>query len=86
MKVGVVGLGTMGAPMARHLVEAGHSVSVWNRTASKAGPLVALGASLGTTPAAVSAGWRRYPFERKSHGVETDVTFSGPFLGILIRF
>lgn len=56
MKVGVVGLGTMGAPMARHLIEAGHEVTVFNRTAAKAAPLVAAGASHGASPAAVAEG------------------------------
>jgi 3-hydroxyisobutyrate dehydrogenase len=44
MKVAVVGLGTMGAPMARHLIEAGHDVTVWNRTPGRDEPLVELGA------------------------------------------
>ena len=44
MRVGVVGLGTMGAPMARHLVNAGMSVTVHNRTPSREEPLLALGA------------------------------------------
>ncbi len=35
-QVGFVGLGVMGAPMARHLAKKGHDVSVYNRTASKA--------------------------------------------------
>ena len=35
-KVAFIGLGVMGFPMARHLSEAGHVVSVSNRTASKA--------------------------------------------------
>ena len=34
-RVGFVGLGVMGFPMARHLVKAGHDVSVYNRTAAK---------------------------------------------------
>ena len=34
-KVAFIGLGVMGFPMARHLSEAGHVVSVYNRTASK---------------------------------------------------
>ena len=55
MKVGVVGLGTMGAPMARHLVAAGHEVVVWNRTAAKAAPLVALGAVAAASPAAAAS-------------------------------
>ncbi len=36
MTVGFVGLGTMGAPMAGHLVSAGHDVVVWNRTPGRA--------------------------------------------------
>jgi 3-hydroxyisobutyrate dehydrogenase-like beta-hydroxyacid dehydrogenase len=35
-KVAFLGLGVMGAPMARHLLAAGHQVTVFNRTASKA--------------------------------------------------
>ena len=36
MKIGFAGLGVMGAPMARHLVEAGHEVAGFNRTPDKA--------------------------------------------------
>ncbi|MGD8385165.1 MAG: NAD(P)-dependent oxidoreductase [Lysobacterales bacterium] len=36
IRVGVIGLGAMGAPMARHLAKAGLLVSVWNRTAERA--------------------------------------------------
>ena len=35
-KVAFLGLGVMGAPMAAHLALAGHQVTVYNRTASKA--------------------------------------------------
>jgi 3-hydroxyisobutyrate dehydrogenase-like beta-hydroxyacid dehydrogenase len=44
MKVGFIGLGSMGSGMAANLVKAGHDVTVYNRTADKAQPLVALGA------------------------------------------
>jgi 3-hydroxyisobutyrate dehydrogenase len=43
--VGFIGLGIMGAPMARNLIKAGFEVVVFNRTASKAGLLVAEGAT-----------------------------------------
>ncbi|TYB62729.1 NAD(P)-dependent oxidoreductase [Nonomuraea sp. PA05] len=43
-EVTVVGLGPMGAKMAETFLAAGHQVKVWNRTASKADPLVAQGA------------------------------------------
>jgi 3-hydroxyisobutyrate dehydrogenase len=36
MKIGFAGAGIMGAPMARHLAEAGHDVRLWNRTREKA--------------------------------------------------
>jgi 3-hydroxyisobutyrate dehydrogenase len=36
MKTGIIGLGAMGAPMARNLYEAGHLAAVWNRTPDKA--------------------------------------------------
>ena len=34
--IGFIGLGVMGAPMARHLAAAGHDVRVYNRTTAKA--------------------------------------------------
>lgn len=44
--VTVVGLGNMGSALARALLQRGHPVTVWNRTAHKAQPLVAEGAVL----------------------------------------
>ncbi|HEX2828939.1 MAG TPA: NAD(P)-dependent oxidoreductase [Burkholderiales bacterium] len=41
MKLGFIGLGVMGAPMARHLARAGHDVTVYNRTKAKADAWVA---------------------------------------------
>jgi 3-hydroxyisobutyrate dehydrogenase-like beta-hydroxyacid dehydrogenase len=35
-KIGFIGLGLMGRPMSLNLLKAGHSVTVWNRTASRA--------------------------------------------------
>ena len=43
--ISVVGLGSMGASLTRTLLAAGHDVSVWNRSADKAEPLVAVGAA-----------------------------------------
>jgi len=48
--IGFIGLGIMGLPMAKRLLDAGHRVTVYNRTASKAAPLVALGAAQAATP------------------------------------
>ncbi|MDS0135180.1 MULTISPECIES: NAD(P)-binding domain-containing protein [unclassified Amycolatopsis] len=50
-RVGVLGLGRMGAALAGALLGAGHDVSVWNRSPLKAGPLLDRGARLAATPA-----------------------------------
>ncbi|QDQ11361.1 NAD(P)-dependent oxidoreductase [Streptomyces spectabilis] len=50
-RIAFLGLGHMGTPMARQLLVAGHPLTVWNRTAAKAEPLVAQGARLASTPA-----------------------------------
>ncbi|MCD9872620.1 NAD(P)-dependent oxidoreductase [Streptomyces guryensis] len=50
-RIAFLGLGHMGAPMARRLLAAGHPLTVWNRTAAKAAPLVAEGAVLAAPPA-----------------------------------
>jgi 3-hydroxyisobutyrate dehydrogenase len=42
-KIGWIGMGRMGFPMAERLIKAGHDVSIWNRTRAKAEPLAALG-------------------------------------------
>jgi len=54
-KIGFIGLGLMGRPMALNLLKAGHSVTVWNRTASRAEELVAAGATLAASPREVAA-------------------------------
>ena len=46
MKIGWIGAGRMGTPMAERLLKAGHAVSIWNRTRAKAEPLVAKGAKV----------------------------------------
>ena len=46
MRVGVAGLGRMGAAIAARLIEVGHEVTVWNRTPDKAKPLAAAGAKV----------------------------------------
>jgi 3-hydroxyisobutyrate dehydrogenase len=50
-RIGFIGLGIMGKSMARNLLKAGFSVTVWNRTASKIDELVAEGAQPSTSPA-----------------------------------
>ncbi len=53
MKIGWIGTGVMGGPMAGHLQKAGHELSVYNRTKSRAMPLVNSGAVWCETPAQV---------------------------------
>jgi len=54
MRVGFVGLGTMGAAMAENVARGGFSVSAWNRTAGRAPGLDALGVTRQPSPAAVA--------------------------------
>jgi 3-hydroxyisobutyrate dehydrogenase len=56
MKAGFVGLGAMGAHMARNLHRAGLLAGVWNRTADKA---QALAAELGARPSPRCRSWHR---------------------------
>ncbi len=56
MKVGFIGLGRMGAGMATRLIEAGHEVTVYNRTRAKAEPLAKAGARLAATIAEACLG------------------------------
>lgn len=45
MRIGWIGLGNMGVPMASNLITAGYDLRVWNRTVEKTAPLIAAGAS-----------------------------------------
>ena len=42
-RIGWIGMGRMGYPMAERLLKAGYDVSIWNRTRSKAEPLAKIG-------------------------------------------
>lgn len=55
MRVGFVGLGTMGGAMAANVARAGFTVTAWNRTPGRAAELGELGVTLVTSPAAVAA-------------------------------
>ncbi len=48
--ISVIGLGKMGAAIASALLQSGRSVTVWNRSAEKAAPLVEAGAALASSP------------------------------------
>lgn len=56
MKIAFIGLGRMGSGMARNLVRAGHTVTVYNRTRQKAEALAGLGAQVASSPAVACRG------------------------------
>jgi 3-hydroxyisobutyrate dehydrogenase len=55
MRIGIAGLGRMGAAMAARLIEVDHEVTVWNRSAAKAKPVVDAGAKSAESPAALAS-------------------------------
>jgi len=56
MKVAFIGMGGMGSAMARNLIQAGHALTVYNRTRSRAETLASLGARVAITPGDAAAG------------------------------
>ena len=56
MRIGFLGLGKMGTPMARHLLAAGHELRVWNRSEGRTEPLLREGAIAAGTPAEAELG------------------------------
>ena len=54
MKIGYIGIGIMGRPMAHNLLKAGHEVFIYNRTAEKCAPLEQIGAIVEASAAAVT--------------------------------
>ena len=86
MKIAFIGLGNMGSHMARHLLRAGHDVTVWNRSPSKAEELRTAGAKVGK-----SAGETVIEAEAvitmlaDDHAVESAVLHSGGVLEHLPR-
>lgn len=56
MKIGFIGLGIMGRPMALNLLKGGHRVTVWARRAESMAPLIEAGASAATSAGATALG------------------------------
>ncbi len=56
MRIGFLGLGTMGEPIANNLRKAGHELTVWNRTPARADHIVSKGGKLARTPRECAAG------------------------------
>ncbi len=77
MQVGVAGIGVMGAAMAERLIEVGHQVTVWNRTADKTAPVVKAGAKVAATPAALAAACE-IVISMLTDGAAIDAVYNGP--------
>jgi 3-hydroxyisobutyrate dehydrogenase-like beta-hydroxyacid dehydrogenase len=56
MNIAFIGLGNMGSPMAANLIKAGHALTVYNRTRSRADELKPIGAHVAATPGEAAAG------------------------------
>jgi 3-hydroxyisobutyrate dehydrogenase-like beta-hydroxyacid dehydrogenase len=82
MQVGFIGLGNMGGGMAANLLAAGHALTVYNRTAAKARPLVEKGARAGSI-AEASAGEAVFTMLADDDAVEQVVFGSGGVLASL---
>jgi len=67
-KIGWIGAGRMGSPMAERLLKAGYDVSIWNRTRAKAEPLAAKGGKVVDTivNTVLYEGYMLYPYRRSA--------------------
>ncbi|HEV2956254.1 MAG TPA: NAD(P)-dependent oxidoreductase [Xanthobacteraceae bacterium] len=75
-KIGWIGMGRMGAPMAERLLKAGYDVSIWNRTRAKAEPLAKIGGKIVDRPSDLSA--VDVLFSTVSTGKDLDQVYFGP--------
>jgi 3-hydroxyisobutyrate dehydrogenase len=55
MHIGIAGIGNMGSNIGARLMEVGHRLTVWNRTAEKTKPLADAGAAVAKTPAELAS-------------------------------
>lgn len=77
MRIGFIGLGTMGEPIANNLRKAGHDLSVWNRTPSRADHIVSKGGKLARTPRECASG-RDLVFTCLADEAALDAVLDGP--------
>src|SRR5262245_26654000 len=56
MRVGYIGLGSQGAPMARRIIDAGYQTTLWARRPATLEPFAGRGAAFAESPAALAAG------------------------------
>jgi 3-hydroxyisobutyrate dehydrogenase len=77
MKIGVAGLGAMGAAIAARLMEVGHEVTVWNRSPDKAKPLADAGAKVAKSPAELASACEAV-ITMLTDGAAVDAVYNGP--------
>jgi 3-hydroxyisobutyrate dehydrogenase-like beta-hydroxyacid dehydrogenase len=77
MRIGFLGLGTMGEPIANNLRKAGHDVTVWNRSPAKADHIVSKGGKLARTPRECASG-KDLVFTCVSDEKALDAVLDGP--------
>jgi 3-hydroxyisobutyrate dehydrogenase len=77
MRVGVAGLGVMGAAVAARLMEVGHEVTVWNRSPEKTKPLAAAGAKVASTPTELASAVEA-TITMLTDGAAIDAVYNGP--------
>jgi 3-hydroxyisobutyrate dehydrogenase-like beta-hydroxyacid dehydrogenase len=77
MRIGFLGLGTVGEPVANNLRKAGHELTVWNRTGAKADHIVSKGGKLAPTPKACAEG-KDLVFTCLSDEKALDAVLDGP--------
>jgi len=83
MKVGFIGLGSMGRGMARNLLKAGHEVTVYNRTRARAEELAREGAKVAASPAETAVGEVVITMLADDHALEDVLLGSGDLLAKL---
>src|SRR5579872_3244812 len=83
MQVGVIGIGHMGAGMAARVLDAGHKVTVYNRTRAKAEPLGAKGAIIAESIADACSGQAVLTMLANDAAVENTVLGEGGILDSL---
>jgi 2-hydroxy-3-oxopropionate reductase len=82
-RIAFLGTGLMGGPMAARLLDRGHELVVWNRTAEKTQPLVERGATRAESPEAAAAGSRLLITMLADGPTVTDVLFGSGLAGSL---
>jgi 3-hydroxyisobutyrate dehydrogenase len=77
MKIGVAGLGVMGGALAARLIDLGHDVGVWNRSADKTKPLAEAGAKVAGSPAELAEA-NDAVITILTDGAAIDAVYNGP--------